>query len=78
MKALYRFEDYSAVIPLIQNVYAPERDRNVGWCFGFKYTSGVFEFFTFKKRSDASAEHDRLITAIEYYWCSQPINKPKV
>ena len=75
MKALYRFEDYSAVIPLIQNVYAPEQDRDVGWCFGFKYTSGVFEFFTFKQYSEALREHDRLIAAIEAYWCKQPAGK---
>ena len=66
-KSIFSVEGYLAVIPHIQNVYFPEKDR-VGWMFGFKYTSGVFEFFTYKTLSEARMQYDRLAQAIDEYW----------
>ncbi len=67
--ALYVFGDYSAVIPHIQNVYGPEQEKpGCGWSFGFKYTSGVFEFFTVATQGEAAKEVASLSEAIDAYW----------
>lgn len=68
MKALWRLDEYSAVIPHIQNIYAPEKDRREGWCFGLKYSSGVFEFFHCKTEDEAERKHRSLADAIELYY----------
>ena len=67
MKSTFSIEGYLAVIPHIQNVYPPEKEKT-GWTFGFKYTSGVFEFFTFKTLGKARKEYNRLAQAIDEYW----------
>ena len=67
MKSLFSMDGYLAVIPQIQNVYPPEKDR-IGWTFGFKYISGVFEFFTFKNLPEARMQYNRLARAIEDYY----------
>lgn len=68
MNALFTFENYTAVIPHIQNVYGPERDRNVGWCVGFKYQSQVFEFWSFRTIREARKVHAALLAAVDQYW----------
>lgn len=67
-KAVWSLDEYSAVIPQIQNVYAPERDRREGWCFGLKYSSSVFEFFHCSTEDEARRGHDSLIDAIERFY----------
>ena len=70
--ALYTFKGYSAVIPQLQNVYGPEQEDGVSsWFFGFKYTSGVFEYFSFSTLEEAEAEHRKLCEAISFYWTGQ-------
>ena len=71
MISVFEFEEYGAVIPHIQNIYSPKPDRDVGWCFGFKYSSGVFEFFSFKTEAEATAQHRRLLDAVDRYWCER-------
>ena len=63
----FEINGYGAVIPHIQNYYPVER-CSVGWQFGFKYQSGVFEFFQYKTRTKAIWERKRLIKAIEDYY----------
>ncbi len=65
--SVFSINGYLAVIPHIQNVYPPEKDR-VGWAFGFKYTSGVFEFFTFKHLQETRLHYGRLADAINSYY----------
>ena len=67
MKSLFSIDGYLAVIPQIQNIYPPEKDR-AGWCFGFKYVSGVFEFFTYKTLQHARLHYRRLAEAVEAYY----------
>ena len=67
MKSLFDINGYLAVIPQIQNVYPPEID-NIGWKFGFKYISGVFEFFAYETQSEAKIVYDELAWAIEGYY----------
>lgn len=71
MKSLYIIEGYGAVIPHIQNIYPPEKTR-VGWQFGFKYISGVFEFFTYKTLSEARSHYNELVKTIEEYYNPTP------
>ena len=68
--SVFSIEGYLAVIPHIQNVYPPEKDK-IGWTFGFKYTSGVFEFFTFKTLSEVRAHYNRLSGAINSYYSKE-------
>lgn len=64
---------YSAVIPMIQNVYAPlpEEHKGCGWYWGFKFSSGIFEYFNLPTREEACREHERLLVAIDEYWCAK-------
>lgn len=67
-KATHEIQDYIAVIPKIQNVYPVEKARRIGWEFGFKYESGVFEFFNYKNRSQAEFDRLNLLFAIDHYY----------
>ena len=67
-KATYLIQGYVAVIPKIQNVYHAEEARRVGWEMGFKYESGIFEFFNFKTKIEAEVVVVKLINAIERYY----------
>lgn len=66
-EALHDVEGYLAVIPKIQNVYPPEK-TDTGYQWGFKYESGVFEFFTLKTAKRARFEYQRLADAIERFY----------
>lgn len=68
MKSTFEIDGYLAVIPHIQNVYPPEEIVNIGWQWGFKYTSGVFEFFTCKTLKEATESYKKLSLAIEEYY----------
>lgn len=67
MKSIFNIKGYIAVIPHIQNIYPPEKDNGV-WSFGFKYISGVFEYFNFKTLQQARNEYNRLAQAVNDYW----------
>lgn len=67
MRSLYMIEGYGAVIQHIQNIYPPEKTR-VGWQFGFKYTSGIFEFFSYKTLNEAREHYNKLGKAIEEFY----------
>ena len=65
---VFRIAEYTAVIPHIQNIYAPCKGRYTGWEYGFKYTNGVFEFFTLPTKKQAELHHRRLVEAVAAYW----------
>jgi len=67
-KATFEIQDYTAVIPKIQNIYPVEEGGRIGWSFGFKYESGVFEFFHYETATQAEYDWLRLLTAIESYY----------
>ncbi len=65
MKALFEIDDrYHAVLPHVQNVYSVEKEKFY-WIWGFKYKSGVFEFFNYKTKKDAQKVHDAFIKALD-------------
>ena len=67
-KATHEIQDYTAIIPKIQNVYPVEEAKQVGWEFGFKYESGIFEFFNYKNKSQAEYDRRILVAAIDNYY----------
>jgi len=67
MKSTFDLGYYKAVIPHIQNIYAPEKDAGI-WMYGFKYKSGVFEFIHCKTWKKAQGEYERLDKAINEYY----------
>lgn len=68
-KATFKIKLYRAVIPKIQNLYEVEKENEL-WVFGFKYDSGVFEYFHFTKKADAEHHFKRLIKLIDEYYNS--------
>lgn len=67
MISLFAIEGYLAVIPKIQNIYPPEK-AHTGYQWGFKYDSGIFEFFTLQTLFQARSEYNRLSIAVDNYW----------
>lgn len=69
-KATHMIRGYGVVIPKVQNWYPVEKGE-VGWEFGFKYESGVFEFVSYKTKSQAECDLRKLVEAIEEYYVNR-------
>ena len=67
MSAVFEIDGYLAVLPHVQNIYPVEQDKFY-WCWGFKYTSGVFEYFMYQSEKEALKIHDSFIDALNLYW----------
>ncbi len=67
-KATHEIQDYTAVIPKIQNIYPVEEARRIGWEFGFKYESGIFESFNYRDAGQAQIARKKLLAAIDTYY----------
>ncbi len=67
MGSVFKIEGYHAVLPHVQNVYPVEKEKFY-WGWGFKYCSGVFEFFSYKTKGDAQKIHDLFLKALNSYW----------
>jgi len=63
-KHLYEIDGYGVVLPKVQNYY-PVEEIDVGWQWGFKYDSGVFESFQYKAEKIACSERWKFIKALE-------------
>lgn len=72
MKATLEIRGYLAVIPKIQNIYPIERVET-GWQTGFKYDSGVFEFFTYKSKIEAESAYHRIRKSVDDYYKKKEI-----
>ena len=72
--ATFEIDGYVAVLPMVQNVYPVERDAG-SWCWGFKYTTGIFEFFYCKTREKGEGQRKEFIAAVEG-WHAMTILKP--
>ena len=70
-KATHEIQDYTAVIPKIQNIYPVEEARSIGWEFGFKYESGIFEFFNYETKYEAEFDRRKLLEAIDNYYATR-------
>ena len=68
MIATVEIEGYLAVVPKIQNIYPVEKMASGVYQTGFKYESGVFEYFTYKDKNQAEKVYQKIKAAIEYYY----------
>ncbi len=66
--AIHEINGYGVVLPQVQNVYPVERDKCGCPFWGFKYLSGVFEYFNYKYEHDAKRERNMFIDALNQYW----------
>lgn len=70
MNATFRIDDYVMIIPMITNFYAPTKEERAdAWSWGVKYTSGVFEYFTYSIEEDACEAFEEFMSAVNEYWC---------
>ena len=69
MKSIFEIEGYHVVLEYVQNVYPVGKDKFY-WEWGFKYCSGIFEFFSYKTKGEAVKVHDNFVEAINSYWCN--------
>ena len=67
MEALFEIDGYHAVLAHVQNVYPVEKDRFL-YEWGFKYTTGIFEFFSYETKKEAAQSHDAFIKALNLFW----------
>ncbi len=66
MKALFEIEGYHVVLPHIQNIYPVEKELD-HFYWGFKYTSQVFEYFSYRTEEEAKKVHDLFVEALNEY-----------
>lgn len=64
LSSIFEIDGYGAVLPLVQNFYPVQRDAG-SWCWGFKYTTGIFEFFYCKTKEKAICQRAAFIAALE-------------
>lgn len=70
LSAVYEINGYGIVLPLVQNYYPVEDNEAGGFCWGFKYASGVFEFFHYKQKTRAERERGSFIFALNTWHIS--------
>ena len=56
--SIYEINGYGIVLPMVQNYYPVERNGAGGWEWGFKYSSGIFEYFQHSSKNSAIAERN--------------------
>ena len=67
--ATFEIKGYHVVLPCVQNVYPAEK-YEFYYEWGFKYISGVFEFFSYKTKKEAQKAYDDFVLALNLYWSS--------
>lgn len=63
--SLHEIDGYGVVLPLVQNYYPVEDNGAGGFCWGFKYASGVFEYFQHAERQDAETQRQQFVFALD-------------
>ncbi len=71
VSCIFEINGYGCVLPYIQNYYPVETDKPGMYCWGFKYKSGIFEFFYHFKKDEAKKERQLFIKALEAYWAKR-------
>ena len=65
---VYEIDGYGVVLSQIQNVYPVEADKCGCPYWGFKYLSGVFEYFNYKHEPEAKRQRQMFVNALNEYW----------
>lgn len=73
MISTFEIRGYGIVLPQVQNYYPIEidEDANCIYSWGFKYVSGVFEYFHYSTAQRAELDRNNFIEALENYWNSK-------
>ena len=68
MRNVFEIDGYGIVLSLVQNYYPVEEDTNANsFYWGFKYTTGIFEFFYHSQKSAAEFQRAKFIIALDNY-----------
>ena len=70
MKALFEVDGYHIVLVHVQNVYPVEKYKFY-YEWGFKYTTGIFEFFAYKTKKEAVQIHNAFLDALDNFWAKE-------
>lgn len=70
VSCVFEIDGYGCVLSKVQNYY-PVEEAKVGWCWGFKYESGIFEFFYHRLKGNAEKERQDFISALKAYWAQR-------
>lgn len=71
VSGIFEINGYGCVLSQVQNYYPVEIDKPGMYCWGFKYNSGIFEFFYHSVEDEAIKERLLFITALERYWAKR-------
>lgn len=67
METLFEIDGYCVILAYVQNVYPVEKEKfYYGW--GFKYTTGIFEFFSYKTKKEAIRTRGAFLNALDSFW----------
>lgn len=66
MMGIHEIDGYGIVLVQVQNYYPVEQDSNI-FSWGFKYTSGVFEFFHYTDKKKAEESRQDFVNALNRY-----------
>ena len=64
---IVEIDGYGCILNNIQNYYPVEIDKPGIWCWGFKYKTGIFEFFSYLTKEEAVREQKHFVVALEEY-----------
>lgn len=69
MEAIYEIDGYGIVLAQVQNYYPVEYDEKIrAYSWGFKYISGVFEYFHYSKKLMAESQREKFIDVLNSYY----------
>ncbi len=64
---VHEVDGYGIVLAQVQNYYPVEDNNQNVYSWGFKYVSGVFEFFHYTNKGDAEKARDDFVVALNKY-----------
>ncbi len=67
MKNIHEVDGYGIVLSEVQNYYPVEEHNRGLFCWGFKYISGIFEFFYYIDRAEAEKARFDFIGSLNNY-----------
>lgn len=66
LKGIYEVQGMGVVLSQVQNIYPVEKDK-IMFCWGFKYVSGMWEYFYYKGKKEAALERKKFMEAIDNF-----------
>lgn len=65
-RGIHEIKGYGVVLAQVQNVYPVEKESGI-YSWGFKYVSGMFEFFSYLTIEEARISRNNFMEALEKY-----------